>query len=172
MVKTREKKVVHTAVATSEMEAAFSEFATADAKLQKINATMDVEFTRIRDKWADEITKLTERKDLAFDILQAYALENKGEIFTKKRSMETAHGSFGFRTGTPKLKLLKGFTWNSVTNLLKEFLPDYVRVNEEAAKDKLLADRDNELVSPMLARVGVGVIQEESFFVEPKKEGE
>ena len=172
MVKTREKKVVHIGVNTTAMEAAFSEFAISDARLQKINATMDVEFTRIREKFADEITRLTETKDKAFDVLQAYAMENKNEIFSKKRSMETVHGSLGFRLGTPKLKLLKGFTWSSVTNLLKEFAPQYVRISEEAAKDKLLSDRDSEEVAPLLPRVGVSVVQEESFFVEPKKEGE
>lgn len=172
MSKTREKKVVHSGVSTEEMETAFTEFATCDAKLQKINATMDVEITRIREKYADQITALGERKDKAFDIIQAFALANKEDLFSKKKSMETVHGSLGFRTGTPKLKLLKGFTWGAVTNMLKEFLPAYVRVSEEPAKDKLLADRDNEEVAQYLPKVGITVIQEETFFVEPKKEGE
>ena len=84
--------------------------------------------------------------------------------------MESVHGVIGFRTGTPKLKTLKGFTWGAVTNLLKEFLPAYVRVTEEPAKDKLLADRDNEEVSGMFTRVGIAVAQDETFYVEPKKE--
>ena len=170
MAKTREKKVVHTGVSTEQMETAFAEFATADAKLQKINATMDVKFTEIRDRYSDEIAKLTELKDKAFDLLQAFAMENKDELFARKKSMESVHGVIGFRTGTPKLKTLKGFTWGAVTNLLKEFLPAYVRVTEEPAKDKLLADRDNEEVSGMFTRVGIAVAQDETFYVEPKKE--
>lgn len=172
MAKTRAKKVVHIGVSTEEMEQAFTEFAACDAKLQKINATMDVDITRIRNKFADNIAILQESKDKAFDIIQAFAIDNKAELFSKKKSMETVHGTFGFRTGTPKLKLLKGFTWASVTNMLKEFLPKYVRISEEAAKDKLLADRDNEKVSKLLVKVGIAVVQEESFFIEPKKEGE
>jgi phage host-nuclease inhibitor protein Gam len=170
MAKTREKKVVHSGVSTEEMETAFTEFATCDAKLQKINATIDIELTRIREKYSDTIDQLLERKDKAFDIIQAFATDKKDELFTKKKSMETIHGTFGFRTGTPKLKLLKGFTWASVTNMLKEFLPAYVRVSEEPAKDKLLADRDNDEVAQYLPKVGISVIQEETFFVEPKKE--
>ena len=172
MAKTREKKVVHSGVSTEEMETAFTEFATCDAKLQKINATIDIELTRIRDKYSDTIAQLIERKDKAFDIIQAFALANKEDLFSKKKSMETIHGSLGFRTGTPKLKLLKGFTWGAVTNMLKEFLPAYVRISEEPAKDKLLADRDNDEVAQYLPKVGITVIQEETFFVEPKKEGE
>lgn len=172
MGKTREKKVVHIGISTEDMEAAFTEFATCDAKLQKINATMDVEITRIREKYADQVTALGERKDKAFDIIQAFAMDNKDELFSKKKSMETVHGTIGFRTGTPKLKLLKGFTWGAVTNMLKEFMPGYVRVSEEPAKDKLLADRDNDEVSALLPKVGICVVQDETFFVEPKKEGE
>ncbi|HAQ21140.1 MAG TPA: hypothetical protein DCR40_18185 [Prolixibacteraceae bacterium] len=172
MVKTREKKVVHSGISSEEMEAAFTEFATCDAKLQKINATMDVEITRIREKYADQITALGERKDKAFDMLQAWAVENKEDLFWRKKSLNTIHGTIGFRTGVPKLKLLKGFTWGAVTNMLKEFLPTYVRVSEEPAKDKLLADRNNEEVAQYLPKVGIAVIQEETFFVEPKKEGE
>jgi len=170
MVKTREKKTVHTAVSVEKMEMAFADFAKADAKLQKINATMDVEMTRIREKYADDITALNEKKELAFDIMQAFALENKDELFVKKKSMDTVHGILGFRTGTPKLKTLKGFTWPSVTNLLKEFMPSYVRISEEPAKDKLLADRDDEEVSSLFSKVGIAVIQDETFYVEPKKE--
>jgi len=36
----------------------------------------------------------------------------------------------------------------------------------------LLADRDMEEVAQYLPKVGIAVIQEETFFVEPKKEGE
>jgi hypothetical protein len=72
--------------------------------------------------------------------------------------------------GTPKLKLRKGFTWGAVTNLLKEFLPGYIRVSEEPAKDKLLADRDDIEVNSQFSKIGIFIDQDETFFVEPKKE--
>jgi len=166
----REKKVVHTGVSTEQMESAFSEYAIADARLNKINAGIEVQMVAIRDKYADEISKLTETKEKAFEVMQAFAVENKDELFAKKKSMESVHGVLGFRTGTPKLKLLKGFTWGAVTNLLKEFLPSYVRTIEEPAKDKLLADREDEDVCGLFPKVGIAVTQDETFFVEPKKE--
>ena len=166
----REKKLVHTGVSTEQMEAAFSEYAIADAKLAKINATIDVQTTQIRDRYADDIAKQNEVREKAFDVLQAFALEHRDELFAKKKSMESVHGTIGFRTGTPKLKALKGFTWGAVSNLLKEFLPSYVRTTEEVAKDKLLADRDIEDVAALFPKVGITVVQDETFFVEPKKE--
>ena len=170
MAKTREKKTVYNGVKQEEMELAFADYARADARIQKINATMDIEMTRIREKYQDELGKLAETKDNAFDIMQAYAMENRDELFSKRKSLDTTHGTMGFRTGTPKLKTLKGFTWASVLNLLKEFLPGYVRVAEEPAKDRLLADRDLEDVAELLPKVGITVVQDETFYVEPKKE--
>ena len=170
MAKTRKKKTVYSGVKQDEMELAFADYARADARIQKINATMDIEMTRIREKYQDELGKLAETKEASFDILQAYAMENRDELFSKRKSLETTHGTLGFRTGTPALKTLKGFTWESVKNLLKEFLPDYVRTKEEADKEKLLADREKEEVAALFPKVGVKVTQDETFFVEPKKE--
>ena len=153
------------------METAFSEYAAAaDARLAKINAEMDVQITRIRDKRADEIAKLTEMRDKSFEVVQAFALENREELFAKKKSMDGAHGTFGFRTGTPKLKTLRGFTWASALNLIKAFLPDYVRTSEEPAKDKLLADREVPEVAAEFEKCGIQVVQDETFFIELKKE--
>jgi len=168
----REKKQVHTSVTAEQMESAFSDYAIADAKLQKINANIDVKMTQIREQYADEIARLSETKEKAFDVMQAFAVENKDELFAKKKSMESVHGTIGFRTGTPKLKTLKGFTWGAVTNLLKEFLPSYVRTTEEPAKDKLLADREVDEVVALFPKVGIAVTQDETFYVEPKKEAE
>lgn len=170
MAKTREKKTVYSGITSEQMEQAFAEYAKADARMQKINATMDVEMTRIREKWQEELAKLQEQKDSSFDVMQAYAMENRDELFAKKKSMETVHGTLGFRTGTPKLKTLKGFTWGAVTNLLTEFLPGYVRTVVEPAKDKLLADRDDEQTAALFPKVVITVVQDETFYVEPKKE--
>ena len=88
------------------------------------------------------------------------------------------HGTIGFRTGTPKLKTLKGFNWASALELVKRVLPGYVRTTDEIAKDKLLADRELEAVvigssdesvpmSEALAGCGITVVQDETFYVEP-----
>jgi len=170
MAKTREKKVVLTGVTREQMEEAFGKFAFADAKTQGINARMDAEITKIREKNADALAELQEQKDGAFEVLQTYATENRDALFTKKKSMETTHGILGFRTGTPKLKTRKGFTWAAVLELLREFAPGYVRTTEEVAKDKLLADREDEQMTELMPKVGIMVDQDETFFVEPKKE--
>lgn len=170
MARTREKKVVVSGVTRDQMEEAFGVFAFADAKMQGINAAMDAEITKIRERNADELAKWQQQKDTSLEVLQTYATENRDELFSKKKSMETAHGVLGFRTGTPKLKTRKGFTWAAVLELLRQFNPAYVRTTEEIAKDKLLADRDEEEMPELMQKVGIKVEQDETFFVEPKKE--
>lgn len=170
MAKTREKKLVLTGITSEQMEQAFSEYCIADAKIQNITSRMDVEMTRIREKYQDELQGWNDMRDKNFDILNIFAMEKRNELFSKRKSIETVHGVIGFRTGTPKLKTLKGYTWGAVTNLLKEFLPGYVRISEEPAKDKLLSDREDPEILKLFPKVGVYVDQDETFFVEPKKE--
>lgn len=168
----RTKKTVVTGVTREAAEQAFADFAAADAKICNITSKMDIEITRIREKYADQLAELEGKKSTAFDLMQTYAMENKDELFSRKKSVESTHGVFGFRIGTPKLKNLKGFTWAAVTNLVKEYLPDYIRTTEELAKDRLLADRDKEDVTALYPKIGVQVVQDESFYVEPKKEND
>lgn len=180
---TRQKKTIIQGVTRESADEAFASYAKSDAQIQKINADIELQCAKIREKYQDRIAVLTDERDKAFDILQAFATENQAELFSKKKSLEMAHGTIGFRTGTPKLKTLKGFTWASALNLVKTFLPSYIRQTEEIAKDKLLADRDVEVMvagdpnnrgfQPLrvqLADVGIQVVQEEAFYVEPKKE--
>lgn len=168
----RAKKTVLSGVTREQADSAFAEYATADAREQKLTACMDEQITKIREKNQPLLQECADAKSKAMEIMQAFAMENK-ELFNKKRSLETAHGIFGFRMGTPALKTMKGFTWASVTNLLKEFLPDYVRVKEEPAKDLLLAaarDDENKEVITKFEKCGFYVDQQETFFVDPKKE--
>lgn len=172
----RIKKVVITGVTRDGAEEAFSRYAKADSEITKLTAEIELECTKIRDKYSERLAALTVSRDLAFDTLNSYATENKAELFSKKKSLDMAHGTIGFRTGTPKLKTLRGFTWAKALPLVKEYLPGYIRTNEEVAKDKMLADRDSKLgvnqepMSGLMAKCGIEVVQDESFFVEAKKE--
>ena len=139
----RKKKVIVTGVSREEADEAFGVYATADAEISKINASMELQFAKIREKNAERLTLLQAERESAFEVLQAYAVENKDSLFAKKKSLELTHGVIGFRTGTPKLKTLKGFTWASALELVRRFLGfAYVRTVDELAKDRLLADRE------------------------------
>lgn len=168
----RVKKTVVTGVTREQMEDAFGRYASADAEVQSINAAMDKQFVAIREKHADRLAVLEQEKTEAFEVMQVFATENREELFSKRKSMETTHGTLGFRTGQPKLKTKKGFTWAAVLDLLKKFGQDYIRTVEEPAKDKLLANREDEDCQQVMKDCGILVAQDETFYVEPKKEKE
>lgn len=165
----REKKPVMKPASMEEVEQLFATYADADAKIVEINAKIDQKMTEIREKYADELRELSDKREDCFNAIQVFA-ESREDLFTGKKSIDLSHGTIGFRTGTPKLKLRKGFQWGSALELLKKFLPSYVRTAEEPAKDKLLADRDQPEVNEHLKTCGIEVVQDETFYINLKKE--
>lgn len=145
------------------------EYAYCEGKLKEINAQMDKEFLAIRQKYADLLSTYQETKDEASNKLESYALENPRIFVGPKKSLAGKFGSFGFRTGKPKFKLLDGFTWTFITEFLEKNLPNYLRVTIDPAKDKLLADRYLPEVSEFFPSMGLTVVQDESFFIDLKK---
>jgi phage host-nuclease inhibitor protein Gam len=163
------KKIITDSISLEQAEAHFADFATTDAKINQLNAKMDVELTKIREKYQDKLAELGEQREAAFEQLQHFAITNP-DYFVKKKSIDMAHGIIGFRTGTPSLKTLKGYTWAAVLNLVKNYLPDFVRTKEEVNKELILDRRDEQEVQGKLTQCGMKVEQSESFYVEPKKE--
>ena len=54
----RIKKTVLSGITREEAEKAFAEFAQADAKVRSIGAKIDLEMTKIRQKYADQLADL------------------------------------------------------------------------------------------------------------------
>lgn len=168
MSKRISKKVV-AGISLAQFEEALTLYAGAEAREAEIFAKLDAEMAKIKEKYSDELCYLQEKKNTAQEVLETYCREQKEILFCKRRSMHTMYGTLGFRLGNPKLKTLRGNTWGMVLQRLKEQLPEYVRLNEEPAKDLLLADRNKENVAPFLRDIGLQVVQDELFFIEMKK---
>ena len=166
---TRQKKKVLSGITTEAAEQAFAEYSKAVSSIKKIEAEIELKCTKIREAYSEQLDTHRETKNEGFEVLQAYANENKKQ-FEKKKSVELAHGIIGFRTGTHKLEKLKGFTWDAVKELVKKHLPDYIRTKEEINKEGLIAERGNKEVNKQFSKCGIEVGQDETFYVEPKEE--
>lgn len=163
------KKLITEEINLEKAEQYFADYAVADAKIQQITAKMDQEMTKIREKYQEDLAKFGQTRDESFEKLQHFAT-NKPELFPKKKSYEMAHGIIGFRTGTPALKAIKGYTWAAICNLVKKVKPEFVRTKEEVNKELILDTRETEETIKLMAECGIVVEQAESFYVEPKKE--
>jgi len=82
------------------------------------------------------------------------------------------HGTIGFRLGTPKVKGMprKGEKLDAVLSFFRQFLPGYLRVQEEINKELLIADREMEDVKAQIKTQGLEIVQDETFFIDLKKE--
>ena len=166
---TREKKKIISGVTTDQAQEASASYTTSYVAKMKIEAKMNEEINRIKDKYQDEITEHDEDMKEQFLVLEVYAGESKKD-WGKAKSIELLHSKIGYRTGMPKLKLDKGFNWTSVTALLKEYFSAYIRTVDEPNKEKLIADRETEGFDKVCKKAHVSVVQDETFFVEPKVE--
>lgn len=164
----KRKKVTHAGITREEADKALAEFASAHAKHESLVAKMEMEMAKIREKYNGQIVELAFKCDECFTIVSQYASENRQQLFQDKKKVEGVHGSYGFRTGSPKLKLYSGFSWPCVLERCKEFLPDYVKTSFDVAKSKLLADRDKEGMKELFEKVGVYVDRDETFYIDPK----
>ena len=171
MAKTRVKKVVVSGVTRDQMEEAFGAFAFADAKLQGINAAMDAEITKIRERNAEEIAKFQQQKDDALGGDADVRHREPGRAFLQKeKAWRRRTASSGSAPGHRSSKPARALRGAAVLELLKEFNPAYVRTSEEVAKDKLLADRENEDMPELMAESRHQGRAGRNVFVEPKKE--
>jgi len=165
----REKKKVISNVSREMAEYAMGMFSDAANNLGKIEAEMNLKINAIRDKYQDVITVLNEDKDTQVEVLKVFA-EEQQETWGKRKSMELLHGVIGYRTGMPKIKFDKGFNSKSVTAILEEEYPEYVRTVSELNKEQLIIDREEDFFAAIAKKAHVQVVQDESFYVESKSE--
>jgi len=151
----------------AEAEKTLGEIAAHTATLNGLKAELDAQLTAARQTYEGKIDALAKAIEEKSGLLQQWAEANTEE-FGKAKSIELLHGRLGFRTGMPKLKTLAGWTWDKVVGALDTA---WVRIKREADKEGMLAAHQRgELDDADLRAAGVRVVQDESFFVEPKAE--
>lgn len=147
-----------------QVEDALREIVGATINRNKATLEMDRAVTAIRERYESLINECNQSIEEKSELVKVWAEANPAE-FGKLKSLDFVHAVIGFRTGTPTLKTLRGWTWDRVLEKLKALCrTEYIRTKEEPNKQALLADRD---VAP-LKDFGVQVVQDESFFIEPK----
>jgi phage host-nuclease inhibitor protein Gam len=130
---------------------------------------MNERINKIRNEYYEEIVQLNEEKEAQFEILEVYA-NNQKDNWGRRKSMELFHSVIGFRTSTPKVIKDKKFTWEGITELVKEKFPSFVRTKTELDKEAIIALRDDDVILKLKKACYVDVVQNESFYVEAKSE--
>lgn len=151
----------------ADAEKVLGEIAADTADLNLLKASLDQELTTIRQKYEGRIDGLAKQIEQKSGLLQQWA-EAAPEEFGGKKSIDFLHGRLGFRTGNPALKTLSGWTFKRVLEVIDR---TFIRTKEELDKELVLAAHArSELDDKALRSVGLRVVQDEAFFVEPKIE--
>lgn len=153
-----------------EMEALVREVAMMELDRRSLTVGMEKEQLEIQRRYETKISELNEEIARFLPIAREWCEANPVE-FGKRKSAEFLAGVVGWRTGTPKLKLLARWTWKKVLEALarEPLWSAYIRTVKEVDKEAIIRDRDQH-VPAELSAVGVRVDQDETFFIEPKLE--
>lgn len=172
MSKNRIKKTVNTVVQTrEEAEARMRDLAIATNQRIAIVSEMDEQLLSIKKEYEQDIARQDALIKQASDDLEAWALAHP-ELFQKPKSIAFLSGVIGFRTGTPKLKLLRGWTWDKTLEAIQQWKFAFVRTKEEVDKESIIAFCATEsdkarLAEKVLRPIGVALVQDEGVFIEP-----
>lgn len=133
----------------------------------KTKAEMDQELKEIRTDYEQQLSDINTSVTPLLLRIQAWAEANQDE-FGKQKSIAMLHGTIGWRVGNPTLKTLSGWTWDRCLEALKSLgWLQFIRSKPEVDKAAILNQRET-LTEADLRQIGTRVVQEESFFVEPK----
>ncbi len=166
----RTKKKVTVLITQDELPEQVRKFAVATSKLKAIEADIELQKQEIVRKYESKLQQLNELRDEAVYTLQNFAEYHRESLFSTKKSMELAHGTIGFQMGTPKVDKSKKVTWDGVLEDLKAIDSTFVRSKEEVNKELIIANRANYEFMFKLSKIGVTVVQEETFYVKAKEE--
>jgi phage host-nuclease inhibitor protein Gam len=168
----RIKKLVAAVPRTKEeMEAMVQATIEMQTEREKLVAQRDEARTKADSPFAPRISELDTGMAHNIELLEAWAESHRVD-FGKDKSLLVRGHRMGWKLGNWKTELLKKWKWADVLFQLKSMGKrgaEFIRTKEEPNKEQMLASRDKP---ELLAEFGVTVVQEETFYLAPDREGQ
>lgn len=131
----------------------------------------DREVEAVQGRHNTGIDALNSRIEEKMAVLEQWAQTNPQEF--QARSAKVAGHTLGWRLGNHAAKALKGFTWAKVLEKLRasrrSVRDRFIRIKEEPNKEAMIEARSHP---KLLARFGVEIVQGETFYLDPNREGQ
>ena len=87
------------------------------------------------------------------------------KLFAKEKSIDLQYGCMGFRKSKHKV-IKEGLkSWEEVYTACEKVAPEFLRIQKELNKTKILALKDQPQAMKQLKEAGISVLQDEYFFV-------
>ena len=158
-------------------EAVINETVALQISRESLVAERDAKILAIQEAHGPEIDAHAEQIESNLALLEQWALANRAE-FSEAQSIAINGHRIGFRLGNPAVKpagklkfLAKG----------GELVRKYIRVKQELNKEAILETgrltdsgdaTTRELAETELSAIGVEIVQEETFYLDPAREGQ
>jgi len=132
-----------------------------------LRGNMEAELAAVRARFEADLIPLEKQIDDNTELVATYATTHP-DLFPKgARSLDLLTAVIGFRTGQPKVKVLKRWTLPAVIEALKaRKWRQFIREVEELDKERIIAERA-QYPDEVLKSVGIQVAQDERFYIEP-----
>ena len=154
----------------ADLENVLGRYAATVIEADALKAELDRKTNELRAGYEERAAALGKRAEIFFADIEAYLANNPEEIPAGRKSLELLHGTVGYRTGNPTVRLPRGADEGELCQELKGAgLPEFVRAREEVDRAAVLAANDD--VRAALAAHGVKVTQiRDRFYIEIKRE--
>lgn len=141
-------------------------------ELNEQKLSLDRKLAAAREEFETPIAALQKGIKEKASLMESWASNNPDEFPKGIKSIKMMHGVIGFRTGTHKLKTLLKKKWDTVLEKIQAMrMPELIRTTEEVNKEQIISDYlGGKLTYSTMREIGVEVVQDESFFIEPKLE--
>lgn len=140
------------------------------------------ELEKLEKKYKPGLDEITAEQEKQETTVQQYCEENRATLFGEAQTIEVNGAKLAFKAGTAKVALtvetegmdkeaLK-LAWERALQAVKKKLPEYVRTEEELAKNLLLEHKDIKGLGKKLEACGLKISAEETFSIKipkPKK---
>lgn len=164
-------------VTAEQYQAALDNYVSNGNKIAEQTAKYNTQLEALSKKYTPIVTELADEQKKHEEIVQQYAEQNRSALFGKQKSIEVQGVKIGFQLSKAKVELATEATdkdtaeglWANALKLMKKLLPDHVRTVEEISKAKILEDKEQPKVVKALAKCGLKIAQEESFYIKPVK---
>lgn len=169
-MKTRIKSNEMSIATRSEFEAEIDSICRRQLELEARVVARDAAIAKVRDRHDPEIEAIKAEIEAGVLRCERFAATHRESLFGKVKSAATALADYGFRLGNPTLALLnRKWTWSEVLLALRNRdWERFIVIKESPDKEAM----KSQLTDEQLAAVGTRIVQGESFYIEPKRDGQ
>lgn len=160
------KTITKNNVTRAAYEAALAGYVSNDNRACLLAAERNKEVEQLDSRYNPQFEALRREMEEQYNTVQLYCDRHRTELFKEAKSIEQQGASLGYREGKDKVLIMDGHKEKDIVNLMarRTAMRSYLRTTLSLDKLAIIKEKPK-----LLEKLGVKVVQEEAFFLEPLK---